>query len=285
MRSARPLRRALCEACKQQQQQQQQQKRYYVIPSFNHAAVPSGTPLSPASCGVRNSNSSINMPQQRRSISRTASLLRPASSPSPSDAPAANTEAGNQGQEPASPTQPSTHYDLFPQTLPLGPPPRGPFAIDVRALRREFLTLQATAHPDLSPGGGAARRRAEALSARINEAYRTLSSPLQRAQYVLWLRGVDVANEETARVEDPGLLTSVLEMRELIEEAEEEEDLEPLRRENEDRIRDSEERLGAMLERDDLPAAREEAQRLRYWVNIRESIHGWEKGKGVTLQH
>ncbi|KAI2617594.1 Co-chaperone Hsc20 [Hypomontagnella submonticulosa] len=193
----------------------------------------------------------------------------------------AEAEAGKTEQEAK---QIKTHYDLFPQTLPLGPPPRGPFAIDVRALRREFLTLQATAHPDLAPAG-IAKRRAEAASARINEAYRTLAHPLQRAQYLLWLRGIDAANEETAKVDDAELLMLVLELREAIEEAGAEEELEPIREQNEARIRESEGRLAAAFARDDVPAARAEVTKLRYWVNIRESIQNWERGKPIVLEH
>lgn len=177
-----------------------------------------------------------------------------------------------------------THYDLFPQTLPQGPPPKGPFTIDTRALRREFLTLQATAHPDLVPPGPE-KRRAEAASARINEAYRTLAHPLLRAQYLLALRGIDAANDETARVEDPSLLMLVLEMREAIEEAGSEEELEPIREENEGRIRQSEDRLAQAFEEDDEVGARREVTRLRYWVNVREAILNWERGKPIVLEH
>lgn len=181
--------------------------------------------------------------------------------------------------------QVKSHYALFPQTLPLGPPPSGPFAIDVRALRREFLTLQASAHPDVVPSGPL-RRRAEAVSSRINEAYRTLADPLQRAQHLLWLHtGVDVAAEETGKVEDPELLMLVLETREAIEEAGEEGELEGIRAENEERIRGSEEVLGRAFEGGDWEGARREVVRLRYWVNVRESIRNWERGKPVVLQH
>ncbi|KAI0443349.1 Co-chaperone Hsc20 [Xylaria telfairii] len=178
---------------------------------------------------------------------------------------------------------PQTHYEFFPKTLPDGPPPGGRFAIDVRALRREFLELQAGAHPDLHPA--AMKARAQATSARINEAFRTLGSPLARAQYLLAQRGADVANDETAKVEDPALLLLVLETREAIEEAEEEADLAPLAADNDARIADCERALETFFAADDLDAAKAEAVRLRYWVNIRESINNWEKGKPVVLEH
>ncbi|ATY58798.1 co-chaperone protein HscB [Cordyceps militaris] len=153
-----------------------------------------------------------------------------------------------------------------------------------RALRREFLALQARAHPDMHPPGPA-KTRAEALSARINEAYRTLANPLLRAQYLLALRGVDVANDERLKVDEPALLMVVLDAREEIEEARAEEDLHEVRTANEARIADGEEALERAFRDDDVEAAKREAVRMRYWVNIRESLDNWEPGKPIVLQH
>ena len=181
------------------------------------------------------------------------------------------------------PPKPPTHYDLFKDSIPSGPPPAGPFAIDVPALRREFLRLQGSAHPDKH--AGADKARAEGLSTRINGAYKTLQNPLLRAQYLLELRGIDVAADETAKVEDPELLAEVLEMREAIEDLEDEEGLKPLIEENEARIERSLGVLQSAFAREDVEAAKEEAVRLRYWYNIKESLHDWEKGKPVVLVH
>ncbi|KAJ9631827.1 molecular chaperone [Taxawa tesnikishii (nom. ined.)] len=178
---------------------------------------------------------------------------------------------------------PRTHYDFFPQTLSEGPPPGGHFSVDLRALRREFLQLQAKAHPDLAPPDR--KRQAEGLSARINEAYKTLQNPLLRAQYLLSLQGIDVAEDETLKVEDPELLMEVLETRETIEDAQSEEDLEPLKAMNEERVERSVKVLEDAFKNGDIQTAKEEAVRLRYWVNIRESIDAWEQGKPVVLAH
>ncbi|KAI9647329.1 hypothetical protein NHQ30_003714 [Ciborinia camelliae] len=183
-------------------------------------------------------------------------------------------------------SSPQTHYDLFPLTLPRGPPPSGPFHIDVRALRNEFLRLQASAHPDVHSSSN--KSRAEATSALINEAYKTLQSPLLRAQYLLGLQGVDVHDEtgKTGGEEgDTELLMEVLETREEIEEAEEEGDLDGLKVRNEERIAKCEGIVGEALEAGDMETARRETVRLRYWVNVRDSLHAWEKGKPVTMVH
>lgn len=180
-----------------------------------------------------------------------------------------------------------THYSFFSKTLPSGPPPHGPFTPDLRALRAEFLRLQAQAHPDRHPESQKAH--AQALSARINEAYKTLSSPLLRAQYLLSLRGENTHLEEASQLGeghgDQELLLEVLELRERIEELQTEEEVEEMRAENESRI---EECVGALEEAfrdDDLGRAKREAVRLRYWVNVQDVLREWEKGKPVVLEH
>lgn len=186
---------------------------------------------------------------------------------------------------PTPPQEPETPilYNLFPQTLPAGPPPHGPFVIDARQLRKEFLQLQARAHPDRH--SGADKAKAEGTSALINEAYKTLQDPLRRAQYLLSLRGIDVAEDERLKVEDPELLMEVLEVREAIEAAQEENELEGMKRKNDRNIERSESILDQAFKNEDIEGAKDEAVRLRYWTNIKESLDGWERGKAVVLVH
>ena len=213
------------------------------------------------------------------------------SSGAPSE-PSSSSSSSSATDRPSPPQPPTTlpYYALFPETLPLGPPPSGPFAIDVRALRREFLRLQAGAHPDFHHAAGqeAARRAAEGASARINAAFKTLSSPLLRAQYLLREQhGVDLEGDEAGSqaVAEPELLMTVLEAREAIEEAQREADLDEVRAANEERIREAEEALARAFAEADVEGAKAEAVRLRYWVNIREGVDNWERGKPVVLQH
>lgn len=188
----------------------------------------------------------------------------------------------------ALPSNPQTHYEYFPSTLPSGPPPAGPFTLDLRALRREFLQLQARAHPDLHPPE--LKHKAEALSSRINDAYKTLQDPLRRAVYILSLNGVDVESEAERESlgdaqGDQELLMVVLEARELIEEAQEEQELEGLKQENDERIAESVEVLEKGMAESDWMGCKAECARLRYWMNIKQSIEEWEPGKPVMLQH
>ena len=179
-------------------------------------------------------------------------------------------------------TLPQTYYDLFPNTFPSGPPPKAPFTPDLKQLRKEFIQLQGLAHPDRASADK--QRQAEALSARINEAYKTLQDPLRRARYLLAQHGIDV-EDESAQISDNALLMEVMEAREAVEEVEDEEGLVSIREENEARIGESVKVLEKCFEKGELEAAAQEAIRLRYWSNIAESIHGWEKGVGGGINH
>ena len=119
---------------------------------------------------------------------------------------------------------------------------------------------------------------------RVNEAYKTLQDPLRRAQYLLSLQGIDV-EDESAKLEENELLMEVMEAREAVEEVENEEELVSLRAENNERIKASVTILEDLFARNDLETAAQEAIRLRYWMNIEESIQGWEKGKGGGVIH
>lgn len=87
------------------------------------------------------------------------------------------------------------------------------------------------------------------------------------------------------RLDDEALLMEVLGAREEIEETETEKGLVPLRTANDVRIGESLRRLERAFAEDDLKMAKAETVKLRYWVNIRESLDAWEKGKPVVLVH
>ncbi|KAF3076018.1 J-type co-chaperone JAC1 [Trichoderma lentiforme] len=252
--------------------------------SMSTATKPNLAPHSIASLQVGSSRARALPQQQRYSSVAFFSTSAAASEPSASASASASSSSEQEQEQQQQASAPLTHYDIFPETLPLGPPPSGHFPIDTRALRREFLRLQARHHPDMHPPGPA-KARAEATSALINDAYKTLANPLLRAQYLLSLRGVDVATDETMQVDDPSLLAVVLEAHEEISDADKEEDLAELRAVNDKRIGESEGVLEEAFREDDVPAAKREAVKLRYWVNIKQSLDNWEEGRPVVLQH
>ncbi|KAL8748825.1 MAG: hypothetical protein Q9184_007067 [Pyrenodesmia sp. 2 TL-2023] len=194
--------------------------------------------------------------------------------------------------------RPQTHYDLFPSSLPSGPPPNGSFHVNPSVLRKEFLQLQAKAHPDRHQG--ADKAKAEAASARINDAYKTLLNPLARARYLLSLRGVEMSEDESiagsplemgnengeSGALDAGLLMEVMEVREGIEEAGSREEIEEMKAENEVRKNACEDTLDELFKAGDIEAARKETVKLGYWVNVGTALDGWEKvGDGRVSEH
>lgn len=102
------------------------------------------------------------------------------------------------------------------------------FAQDGSAIDARWKELQREAHPDrFAAQGAAAQRVAMQWSVRINEAYRRLKDPLQRAAYLCELRGAPInAQDNTAM--PPKFLIEQMEWREALEEAEGEEALERL---------------------------------------------------------
>ncbi|KAJ6172270.1 hypothetical protein N7470_001337 [Penicillium chermesinum] len=167
----------------------------------------------------------------------------------------------------------TTYYSIFPRTIPAGPPPASPFEISSSDLRQ--------------------KQHAEALSARINEAYRTLVDPLQRAQYLLreW-HGIDVTAEDasTKHALDPETLMEVMEVQETIEEVgaapEAEAEIEVLKKDNDARIKACVEALGKSFDKGDIEAARKECIRLRFWYSVGEGLREWEPGKTeIRLVH
>jgi molecular chaperone HscB len=105
----------------------------------------------------------------------------------------------------------SNYFDLF------GLPSR--FRFDAAALDAAYRTLQSRVHPDRhASGSDADRRLALQSSARVNEAYRALRDPVQRAWYILRLNGVDAGGETDTQMSFE-FLEQQLERREAAAEA------------------------------------------------------------------
>jgi molecular chaperone HscB len=97
-------------------------------------------------------------------------------------------------------------------------------------LERSYREIQSKVHPDRFAHAGDAERRASLQwTTRVNEAYRTLKDPVQRAKHILELHGVDVAFEtNTAMPRD--FLMQQMELREALENAKDTAALDALRK-------------------------------------------------------
>ncbi|MGQ0654198.1 MAG: Fe-S protein assembly co-chaperone HscB [Betaproteobacteria bacterium] len=105
----------------------------------------------------------------------------------------------------------SSAFELF------GLPPA--FSLDMDSLEKAYREIQARVHPDRFAAAGDAERRASLQwTTRVNEAYRTLKSPVQRAGHLLELNGIDVAFETNTAM-PPEFLMQQMALREGLEDA------------------------------------------------------------------
>jgi len=94
------------------------------------------------------------------------------------------------------------------------------YALEAERLERAYREIQARIHPDrFAQAGDAERRASMEWTTRVNEAYRILRSPVQRARHVLELNGVDAALETNTAMPQEFLVRQ-LEMREALEQGE-----------------------------------------------------------------
>ena len=103
------------------------------------------------------------------------------------------------------------HFELFGL--------RPGFHLDLAELERAYRGIQSRVHPDKFVHASDAERRASMQSAtQVNEAYRTLKSPLARARYLLALSRIDVQSENNNAMPQEFLLEQ-MQWRETVEEA------------------------------------------------------------------
>ncbi|MDD2914904.1 MAG: Fe-S protein assembly co-chaperone HscB [Gallionella sp.] len=151
------------------------------------------------------------------------------------------------------------------------------FQIDTAQLEQRYRTLQALVHPDKSAHlPDAEQRVAMQRATLVNEAYRTLHNPLQRARYLLSLHGVDT-QEATNTVMPLDFLTAQMEWREAVIEAQQAMDSAALEQ-LEARIAHETQQLEAQLAvridaEQDYAAAAGLVRKLRFMEKLAEEIH------------
>ena len=103
------------------------------------------------------------------------------------------------------------YFELF------GLPAR--FGFDPATLEHAYRKLQTEVHPDrFAAGTDQEKRVALQSSARVNEAYRALKDPVERARYLLQLHGIDALAETDTQL-PMAFLERQLERREVAAEA------------------------------------------------------------------
>ncbi|RIB07503.1 Co-chaperone HscB, C-terminal oligomerization domain-containing protein, partial [Gigaspora rosea] len=158
------------------------------------------------------------------------------------------------------------------------------FDIDLGQLRINYLKFQQRVHPDRYGNKNEAKyAHAQQYSSLINKAYQTLRDPLSRAKYILQLNDISISESES--LEDPELLMKILDTRERLEEATDENEAKNIKDESEVRINEIITKLTQAFKSNDLVQAKVLTIRLQYWYNIREAAIEWEPGKPIEIHH
>lgn len=162
--------------------------------------------------------------------------------------------------------------------------PAQTFSLDSKLLERNYRKLAMRLHPDqFSQKSVEEQELSAAHSAKLNEAYSTLKSPLRRALYMLELRGVNVLSGEStttataaatgAAGADMEILTETMELREQLDEASTVAEYEVLRDQVKQRIAHVETALATEIgDLNLIDSAVRTAVRLRYLEKVLEEV-------------
>ncbi|KAK6462628.1 hypothetical protein DFJ63DRAFT_166034 [Scheffersomyces coipomensis] len=208
----------------------------------------------------------------------------------------------------------NSYFELFPKNFPNQGPPGDSFLINDKTLRREFRGLQSENHPDVLIGSSLLNNNStttatndnEDFSSIINKAYTILRNPYNRIAHFIKVyhpQKLDITQDEVSKqlISDfnssspqssqdyKDMLMTVLDAHESLEMATNEQDLQDLTLENNERINQSEEILDNLIQSEwpihDWNPILMESIKLKYWVNIQNGIKDWEPGKPVHLTH
>jgi molecular chaperone HscB len=147
------------------------------------------------------------------------------------------------------------------------------YALDLEHLDRAYRDIQSRVHPDrFAQAGDAERRASMQMTTQVNEAYRTLKSPVQRAKYLLALNGVDVAFETNTAMPREFLMEQ-MELREKLEEAKNGPDLDLISRDLSVERCEIENQIQEKIDgRHDFVAARDLVRKLMFLEKFGEDI-------------
>ena len=111
---------------------------------------------------------------------------------------------------------PANYFELF--EIPVS------YDVDLNQLQHRYRELQKSIHPDKYASGSAQERRISMQqTSLINQALHTLKHPVERAVYLLQLRGVDFTMDNETTM-DAAFLMEQMEMREQLEAARDSDD-------------------------------------------------------------
>ncbi|MCG6934599.1 MAG: Fe-S protein assembly co-chaperone HscB [Proteobacteria bacterium] len=158
------------------------------------------------------------------------------------------------------------------------------FDIDTQQLTERYRDLQRTLHPDrFANVGDRERRLSIQRTAQVNEAFQTLKSPLQRARYLLQLKGVSFDDERDTHLK-PAFLMEQIELRETLAAIPQQDDaltaLNDFVNDIRSRKQTMEARLQALLVKDDpdsLGEAKQTIQEMQFLARLQQEADETEE--------
>lgn len=150
------------------------------------------------------------------------------------------------------------------------------FVLNLTEVDDAYKRLQRKLHPDhFTQSDEEDQALAQAHSTRVNEAVSVLRSPIRRAGYWMELHGARVL-EEDQRMGDAETMMEVMEVSEEIEEATTQHQIDSLARQNDDKVREVEDKLNGIFGKKDWDGALRFVERLQMLVRLRERMNDWQ---------
>ncbi|EDV95715.1 iron-sulfur cluster co-chaperone protein HscB isoform X2 [Drosophila grimshawi] len=145
------------------------------------------------------------------------------------------------------------------------------FAVPTQELTQRFRQLQARVHPDKYSNKTSREQTNSAdWSSLINKAYKTLSAPVERGQYILQLEGEAMPQDNSAL--NTTFLMAMMERNEEVEEAADSATLEQLNTQIVKELEYNAKKLTTQFDSNDLLAIKQTLVEMKYLLSIQSSI-------------
>ncbi|XP_065562872.1 iron-sulfur cluster co-chaperone protein HscB-like isoform X2 [Artemia franciscana] len=155
------------------------------------------------------------------------------------------------------------------------------FGIDAKELQKNFKELQKQFHPDKHARSEKMLQEISAeYSSLVNQAFKTLNSPLDRGIYLLELAGYPFTEEEIHIEQD--FLMKIMEINEELADASDKESLLRIGDQNRRIMNGLLEEINDAFDRKDYARARQAVGKLKFYANVAEKVKSIEGDLGIT---
>uniref|UniRef100_A0A1I8EDQ1 J domain-containing protein n=1 Tax=Wuchereria bancrofti TaxID=6293 RepID=A0A1I8EDQ1_WUCBA len=145
------------------------------------------------------------------------------------------------------------------------------FNVDLSLLKMNFLKLQSFVHPDkFSKCSQKEKEISENCSRYLNEAYKTLIEPLERAKYLLTLKGEPLDDKDA--VDSKDFLIEMMELNELVVISNDTNELKTLLDEVKTKIQLLGREFANSIETNELKKAKEAVFKLTFYYRLKDGL-------------